>query len=181
MPDLFGSKEPVATNTYSRSFERFWSEYPKFRRKAKKDAFKIWQRDGLEKLETRILQDLQERKAGDKTWQKDGGKFVPLPTTYLNGSRWEDVIESERAEAFKPRHVAEQGPRQEDRYKAAINRLWFNWRMNWARRGKGDLSESVVAAQLAARDVLADDLRNGKEPLSVKAEALQMFNEIATG
>jgi hypothetical protein len=23
-------------------------------------------------------------------WQKDGGKFIPMPTTWLNQRRWED-------------------------------------------------------------------------------------------
>lgn len=28
-------------------------------------------------------------------WQKDGGQYIPLPTTWLNGERWEDVEQVE--------------------------------------------------------------------------------------
>ncbi|MNY63023.1 hypothetical protein D3C86_1999290 [compost metagenome] len=27
-------------------------------------------------------------------WLKDGGKYVPMPTTWLNGRRWEDEVKT---------------------------------------------------------------------------------------
>lgn len=40
-------------------------------------------------------------------WKKDGGQFIPHPTTWLNGDRWEDEVEikneqSERREDYGP-------------------------------------------------------------------------------
>ena len=30
-------------------------------------------------------------------WTKDGGQFIPNPTTWLNGRRWEDELPTKRA------------------------------------------------------------------------------------
>lgn len=37
--------------------------------------------------------------AGSSDWQKDGGKYIPYPSTWLNGRRWEDEGPSEAARA----------------------------------------------------------------------------------
>ena len=71
--------------------EEFWVAYP--RRQAKKDAEAAWRKLNPDRgLIDGILRDVQRRKSSQE-WQKDGGKFIPLPATYLNGSRWEDEIE----------------------------------------------------------------------------------------
>lgn len=70
-------------------FSKFWKAYPKKRDKAKAQrAFlKI---KNIEKVFPVMMQALEKQKAS-ADWQKDGGQFIPYPTTWLNGKRWEDV------------------------------------------------------------------------------------------
>lgn len=72
----------------SEGFEQFWSAYPK--KQAKQDAAKAFRSAKLkpEQLQT-VLQDITSRKSSAE-WLKDGGKFIPLPATYIRGKRWED-------------------------------------------------------------------------------------------
>lgn len=68
-------------------FDDFWQAYPKKRDKAK--AQKAFAKAaGKVDLET-MLQALEVQKQSPD-WQKDGGQYIPLPTTWLNGCRWED-------------------------------------------------------------------------------------------
>lgn len=69
-------------------FDQFYQAYPK--RVAKPAALKAWraQKVKQEEIQT-ILRDI-ERKSASADWQKDDGKFVPMPSTYLNQRRWED-------------------------------------------------------------------------------------------
>ena len=69
-------------------FEQFWTAYPK--KQAKQDASKAFRSAKLkpEQLQT-VLQDITSRKSSAE-WLKDGGKFIPLPATYLRGQRWLD-------------------------------------------------------------------------------------------
>jgi hypothetical protein len=79
------------------SFDRFWAVYPK--KDGKANAAKAWR--GLkadEALVDRIIADVR-RRSGSRDWRKDGGEFIPLPTSYLRGRRWEDegVVETPTA------------------------------------------------------------------------------------
>ncbi|MUU13084.1 MAG: hypothetical protein EP146_18340 [Oscillibacter sp.] len=38
-----------------------------------------------------ILAALERQKCSDR-WQRDGGQYIPDPTTWLNGRRWEDEL-----------------------------------------------------------------------------------------
>ncbi len=70
-------------------FAWFWQQYP--RRVARAQAIKAW--DKLkpdEATKAQILHDLARRKQSDQQWLKDGGAFIPHPTTYLNQGRWTD-------------------------------------------------------------------------------------------
>ena len=70
-------------------FSRFWAAYPKKRNKARaKQAF--FRIKKIEKVFPVMMQALGRQKAS-ADWQKDGGQYIPLPTTWLNGERWEDV------------------------------------------------------------------------------------------
>lgn len=66
-------------------FEEFWSKYPK--KVAKLAALKAWNK----------LDDDRRKKAIDvlqqhcKRW--DDMQFIPHASTWLNGERWDDVIE----------------------------------------------------------------------------------------
>lgn len=69
-------------------FELFWSLYPN--KKKKKESEKVWKSLSFEIME-KIISDLPLRKNGDD-WIKDNGKYIPHPTTYLRGERWNDEI-----------------------------------------------------------------------------------------
>lgn len=70
------------------TFGQFWSAYPK--KKDKGGAFKIWQQiQPSPETVAAILAALDwQRQQPD--WQKDAGRFIPHPSTWLNGRRWED-------------------------------------------------------------------------------------------
>lgn len=94
VPDRIGTdrKEEVSTvvrkNDNLDGFDLFWSAYP--RRDAKKDAQRAWIKlaPGHE-LRMTIAQAIH-RQQSSEAWTKDGGRFIPLPATWLNGRRWED-------------------------------------------------------------------------------------------
>lgn len=76
---------------YMANFDRFWSVYPKKINKeaARKAWLKIKDSDSL--VET-MIQSLEKAKAS-RDWQKEQGKFIPHPATWLNNKRWEDEID----------------------------------------------------------------------------------------
>jgi hypothetical protein len=73
--------------TYSDDFIRFWRAYPN--RTGKGDAWRAWQRINprplMDDMVAAVLRDAQRDE-----WRKDRGKFIPHPSTWLNGRRWED-------------------------------------------------------------------------------------------
>jgi hypothetical protein len=71
-------------------FDVFWESYPK--KVAKDAARKAWSKLNPDyELNTLMLSRLDEQKASEQ-WQKDGGKYIPNPATWLNGKRWEDLL-----------------------------------------------------------------------------------------
>ena len=70
-------------------FDRFWEAYP---RKANKPAaLKAFKRLRVgEALLSRILRALETYKASEE-WKRDGGQYIPYPSSWLNGERWLDV------------------------------------------------------------------------------------------
>jgi hypothetical protein len=73
--------EPMAAD----GFDRFWTAYPRKDDKAK--ALKAWNKLAPnEALVQQMLAALAWQRNTDQ-WQR---KIIPLPTTYLNGRRWED-------------------------------------------------------------------------------------------
>lgn len=74
-------------------FDEFWTTYP---RKANKgDARKAWLAlRPNEVLRRRILLAVAAHRACSD-WQKEDGKYIPYPASWLRGERWEDTLESE--------------------------------------------------------------------------------------
>jgi uncharacterized protein YdaU (DUF1376 family) len=69
-------------------FDAFWKAYPT--KKNKKKALEIWKRKKLHTQSAKLIADILNRKEKDRAWNEG---FIPHPTTYLNGERWEDEIE----------------------------------------------------------------------------------------
>ena len=70
------------------AFDRFWNAYPK--KTGKGDAEKIYHSLRVTpETEELILKAIGWQKRTD-SWAKEGGKFIPSPTKWLNARRWED-------------------------------------------------------------------------------------------
>ena len=73
-------------------FEQFWKAYPKKRDKGNAEKWFAKNKPSKDLVLTMINQ--VERFKDTDDWQKDNGKFIPYPTTWLNGKMWEDEIET---------------------------------------------------------------------------------------
>ena len=81
------AQKPVCDNG---AFDRFWQAYPKKQKKL--DAQRAWQKLNPDpELAKQIIEDVQ-RRSQTHDWRKESGKYVPMPTTYLNGQRWTDEL-----------------------------------------------------------------------------------------
>jgi hypothetical protein len=72
-------------------FDSFWSTYP--RKVAKPLAIKAWKAAKLTVDQVGVLMDDIRVKQNSDEWTKNGGQFIPHPSTYINQRRWEDVSE----------------------------------------------------------------------------------------
>lgn len=70
------------------SFETFYSAYP--RKEARKDAESAFAKlNPDEALLARMVAAIESKRASTD-WTKEGGKFIPLPATWLRAERWND-------------------------------------------------------------------------------------------
>jgi hypothetical protein len=66
-------------------FEAFYEIYPK--KTAKADAERAWIKlSPSEELQSKILAAVEKAKKSEQ-WQREGGRYIPYPATYLNGKR----------------------------------------------------------------------------------------------
>jgi len=72
-------------------FENFWKIYP--RKVNKVGAKRSWTRLRPSKEKTNEIIQAVEKWKQTEQWQKDGGQFIPHPTTFLNQQRWENIPE----------------------------------------------------------------------------------------
>jgi len=76
-------------------FDTFWKSYP--RKQKKKDAERAWKKINPDSdLSDRIIKAVDAWKRSEQ-WTKDGGRFIPYPSTWLNGCQWEDEVPKVRA------------------------------------------------------------------------------------
>jgi hypothetical protein len=69
-------------------FAAFWQAYPK--KKAKDDALKAFQKRKPDQALLDAMLRAITAQRGTEDWQKEGGKFIPYPATWLNDGRWQD-------------------------------------------------------------------------------------------
>lgn len=69
-------------------FARFWARYPK--KRGKRDALRAWKALAPDMALCRKMSAALKTQMQSAQWQKDNGKFIPYPTTWLRGRRWED-------------------------------------------------------------------------------------------
>jgi len=87
------SKNTSNEVTNDELFDRFWHHYPKKidKKNARKSFDKI--KPDEELVEDMIWQ--LERFKDTKDWKSENGKYIPYPSTWLNGRRWEDEFETD--------------------------------------------------------------------------------------
>lgn len=83
------NEQPTETG-YTPEFERFMAAYPK--RKAKADAWRAWRKlRPSPELQARMLAAVAVQRVSPD-WCRNGGQYIPLPATWLNGERWQDDV-----------------------------------------------------------------------------------------
>jgi len=87
-PEKSGPRSPFKSKRQEQLFDEFWSAYPK--KRSKGQAEKTWVKiDPDESLLVAMLSGLEKAKNSHE-WTKEGGQYVPYPSTWLNAKGWED-------------------------------------------------------------------------------------------
>jgi hypothetical protein len=84
-----GSRNALSNNNLNAYpfFDEFYSLYP--RKAARKDCLAKWIKSSYEDIGETIVNDVKERIKREYTSNK---KFILIPSTYLNGERWNDEV-----------------------------------------------------------------------------------------
>jgi len=80
----------IKNSIYIPSFNLFWNLYPN--KKGKKVANQVWGKIDSKLYPTIMVSLKAHTECAD--WLKDDGQFIPHPTTWLRGERWEDIVKS---------------------------------------------------------------------------------------
>ncbi|MFN3075972.1 MAG: hypothetical protein ABT940_03640 [Alphaproteobacteria bacterium] len=81
-------------------FDLFWSVFPrKIGKGAAELAWKKLRPDAT--LQRRIIEAVKAQCKSEQ-WKRDQGRFIPHPSTWLNGKRWEDEVEVKIAQDKPP-------------------------------------------------------------------------------
>ena len=85
---LLAEENQKGTSVQDRRFAEFWAAYP--RKVGKAAALKIWKKiKPTTELYERIMKAVEQQKKTAQ-WRGNAGQFIPYPSTWLNGKRWED-------------------------------------------------------------------------------------------
>ena len=113
---------PIHNTSASRCtgmFNDFWNAYPK--KQGKQQAEKVFKKinpspELFFKMITSVKQWSQSQQ-----WTKDGGQYIPMPATWLNGKRWED--EAPKVQGIVTAHNYSQRDYSEDELEARATDL----------------------------------------------------------
>lgn len=94
-----------APQTIDERFDKFWKAYPK--RKDKKRAYKVFMKIKPDNELLQQMLDCIEREKKSLDWLKDNGQYIPYPSSWLNGERWndEDITDTVTIIDNKPKTV----------------------------------------------------------------------------
>ena len=87
-------KKATAKEDYDlEGFNAFYAAYP--RHEGKADALKAWNKLKPDiVLQTKMGEALTAQKKSPQ-WTKNNGQYIPMPSTWLNGKRWEDEVQTQ--------------------------------------------------------------------------------------
>jgi hypothetical protein len=71
-------------------FAEFWTAYP--RKRAKDEALKAFARRKPDRDLLGAMLAALAKQSASEDWQRDEGKFIPYPATWINGGRWLDEV-----------------------------------------------------------------------------------------
>lgn len=84
------SSNNTINNTYILAFDDFYLKYPK---KVSKDLTKKWFiKNKPDKELLNLIMISLDKHIKCEQWTKEDGKFIPMPSTWLNQKRWEDEV-----------------------------------------------------------------------------------------
>jgi hypothetical protein len=69
----------------------FWAVYPKHRHVKKAEAVRRWRQLNPPRELAEMIRAHVVKRATSRDWTTENGRWVPHPTTFLNGRRWEDT------------------------------------------------------------------------------------------
>ena len=164
--DLSGSKEPAKSSpssptgtsgTEPQGFVRFWDSWPKNIRKGGRSlCLKAWLRCHAENAVEQILAHVNFLKNSEE-WKRDGGQYVPAPSTYLNQQRWSG---SEFDFKDSPRQIPEFKLEQGHYLRLSNND-------NWIRVAFADVPESFRLNTASDRETVSKRYRKNNDHFEI--------------
>ena len=88
--NIVGLSADSCTIRYTDEFSAAWQAYPHHGTRSKKrDAFKVWKRDKLDKIGPAVQAWIEAAKQTDD-WQRENGQYIPGMQAWLNGKDFND-------------------------------------------------------------------------------------------
>lgn len=97
-------KAPQGAAWEPEMFERFWKLYPRKKDRAK--ALRAWDKLKADRKLMQTMSAALKAQMATEEWQRDNGRAIPYPSTWINNRRWEDELEEPMAAAEPPREEA---------------------------------------------------------------------------
>ena len=92
-------KAPQGAAWEPQMFERFWKLYPRKRDKLK--ALRAWDKLKADRKLMQTMSAALKAQMATEEWQRDNGRAIPYPSTWINNRRWEDELEGRAADTLK--------------------------------------------------------------------------------
>lgn len=86
-----GPRSPFKSTRQEQLFDEFWAEYPK--KRSKGQAEKTWVKLNPDEQLFKTIMDGLRRAKTSVDWTRNGGQYIPYPSTWLNAKGWEDEYE----------------------------------------------------------------------------------------